>query len=134
MPTSIYILIGIVIIVFVLRIILGGKEKIEEKPEDVSEIKNFYLRKELMSYSERKLFEVLKKELGLEYLIFSKVRIEDFIGANKFGITSQKHFGLRNRIKSYHVDFLICDTVTTKPLFAIELDGASHNSHERKER
>jgi len=61
------------------------------------------------------------------------VRIEGFIEV-KDGFEYGKKNGLRNRIKSNHVDFLICDRVTTEPLYVIELDGSSHNRLDRRER
>ena len=41
---------------------------------------------------------------------------------------------LRGRIKSCHIDFLICNHAATKPLLGIELDGKSHNDPRRKNR
>lgn len=41
---------------------------------------------------------------------------------------------MRGRIKSRHVDFLICDRATTKPFLAVELDGKSHQGEGRQER
>jgi hypothetical protein len=49
-----------------------------------------------------------------------------------------KNFGEKqsytNRINRKHVDFLICDKITTKPLLGIELDDKSHNLASRQER
>jgi hypothetical protein len=39
-----------------------------------------------------------------------------------------------NRIAAKHVDYLLCDPVTMKPLVAVELDDASHNRADRKGR
>ena len=39
-----------------------------------------------------------------------------------------------NRIAQKRIDFLICDGLTVKPLFGIELDDKSHNSKARKDR
>lgn len=87
-----------------------------------------------MSESEQALFINLRKYLGDKYVILSKVRIEDFVGVRD-GISNQRdHWGLRSRIKSRHVDFLICDQAATKPLLALELDGKSHNALDRQDR
>lgn len=61
---------------------------------------NYTLKKYLLYKSEQILYTALIKEFGKEYLILTKVRIEDFVEA--------KSYRLRNRIKSRHVDFLIC--------------------------
>ena len=60
--------------------------------------------------------------------------MEDFIqcavpeSANK-----QANWSLRGKIKSRHVDFLIC-SLEGAPLYAIELDGKSHDNPLRKDR
>lgn len=93
-----------------------------------------YRKKErIMNESEQALFINLQKVLGDKYIILSKVRIEDFVEVeNRLG--KSKRVSSRNRIKSKHIDFLICDQATTKPLLAIELDGKSHNNLKRQER
>ena len=65
----------------------------------------FRLRDSLMNNSEQDLFNILKKELGSEYDIFSKVRVEDFVSVKSQIILNTEYFGFRNRIKSRHVDF-----------------------------
>ncbi len=99
------------------------------------EIKNnlFYLKESVMNKTEKTFFDILKKELGSDYNIFSKIRIEDFVGVKKTGAPKNELFGLRGRIKSRHVDFLLCDNLM-KPVMAIELDGSSHKSQKMIER
>jgi hypothetical protein len=40
----------------------------------------------------------------------------------------------RNRISSKHVDFLLCDCLTMKPRYGIELDDSSHAARSRQTR
>jgi len=94
----------------------------------------FYLKQSTMNNSEQAFFINLNKQLGLEYIILSKVRIEDFVGVKRERLSKGERFGFRNRIKSRHVDFLICDLNTTRPLMVVELDGSSHNNYKRRER
>ena len=61
------------------------------------------------------------------------MRIEDFVGVKKIGAPKNKLFGLRGKIKSRHVDFLLCDKLM-KPVMAIEVDGLSHRSKKAIER
>lgn len=95
-----------------------------------------YYRKKsrLLNNSEQALYINLVQELGDSYLVFSKVRIEDFVSANQSGIARNISFGNRGRIKSRHVDFLICDKSDTRPVMAIELDGGSHQNWDRFKR
>lgn len=39
-----------------------------------------------------------------------------------------------NKIAQRHLDFLVCDAVTMKPLLGIELDDSSHQQNSRQER
>ncbi|OGD69161.1 hypothetical protein A3E89_00975 [Candidatus Campbellbacteria bacterium RIFCSPHIGHO2_12_FULL_35_10] len=102
--------------------------------DDPNKSTPFYLRQRILDDREQALFINLKKQLENKYTVLSKVRIEDFVGVKNDNLKKNEHFGLRNRIKSRHVDFLICDLNTTRPLLAIELDGTSHNRYDRKER
>jgi hypothetical protein len=40
----------------------------------------------------------------------------------------------RNRIDRKHVDFVICDALTMRPVLGVELDDASHQRRDRVER
>lgn len=91
-------------------------------------------RATVMNSSERKLYFALQKTLGDKYIILSKVRIEDFVAVDSRGLEWKRRQSFRGKIKSRHVDFLICNSSTTEPLYAIELDGNSHINEARIER
>lgn len=92
---------------------------------------SLYRKKDrVMNESEQALFINLQKTLSDRYIVLSKVRIEDFVEATH----GAGGYGARGRIKSRHVDFLICDRTETKPLLAVELDGKSHRGEARQER
>lgn len=61
------------------------------------------------------------------------MRVEDLISV-KSGLDRQTWHSSRNRIKSRHIDIVIVDRKTFKPLWAVELDDKSHDSTKRKER
>jgi very-short-patch-repair endonuclease len=79
--------------------------------------------------AELKFHELLKGIIGDNYYIFPKVRICDIIEPRNKG-----KYADFNRIKSKHVDFLICtkDPITSKII--VELDDRSHNAPTRQER
>ncbi len=75
--------------------------------------------------SERALFSALIRHKPDKYFVMSKVRLEDILqvkGAIKHG---RLRWQYRGRIKSRHVDFIICDA-EGRFLCALELDGKSH--------
>lgn len=118
-------LVVIVIILLALKII-----SYQRREARVVDFSIFQKRNRVMNTSEHKLFEELQKVFSVEYIVLSKVRIEDFVETRN----GNGKYGARGRIKSRHVDFLICDKITTAPLLAIELDGGAHNKASVKER
>ena len=90
----------------------------------------YHKKDRVMNESEQALFINLQKTLGDRYVVLSKVRIEDFVEATH----GASGYGARGRIKSRHVDFLVCDRATTKPLLAVELDGKSHREEDQQKR
>ena len=92
----------------------------------------YELRADFFNKSEFIFYQILKSKVPNNLMIFSKTRIEDFIKVRQ-GFWAKEAYGLRSRIKSRHVDFLICSEYG-KPLIAIEIDWLSHNNLDRQER
>jgi hypothetical protein len=86
-------------------------------------------RRYLFSVSELKFFELLKEIIGDNYYIFPKVRICDIIEPKNKGDYSNF-----NRIKSKHVDFLLCAKNPISSKIIIELDDKSHDAPSRQNR
>lgn len=123
-----------IVIFFVFIIAVALAKGFLERKEREKLFANYEKVERVMNQSEQALFVNLQKTLGGDYIILSKVRIEDFVGVRDNVLNQRDHWGLRSRIKSRHVDFLVCDQATTKPLLALELDGKSHNALDRQGR
>jgi len=85
----------------------------------------------LFTKAELKFYYVLRGicyDLDLE--LFAKVRLADLVKVvnKKYYM---KYFG---KIKSKHIDYVICDRKTLEPLICIELDDNSHRRKDRVER
>ncbi len=88
-----------------------------------------YNKKNLLTKTEYSFY--MKSRLSLQkknLFLYPKVRLEDFIEATGEGKEKQS---LRGRIKSRHVDFLVCDDKLHIKA-AIELDDISHSSEKAK--
>ncbi len=83
-------------------------------------------RGELLSAAERSFYGVLLLATSNKDHIFAKVRIGDVIKTTDIST--------RNRLNQKHVDFVLCDKETIRPIVAIELDDASHDAEDRIER
>jgi len=119
------------LVIFVLFLAVIGifvfqlyQKKTEGRNELVNFKKVYYLKNSLLDKYERAFYESLKKQLPVNLTIFTKVRIEDFIGVRK---NIKEHLKFRGYVRSRHLDFLICDNFM-KPVLAIELDGSSHKN------
>jgi len=121
-------------ILFVLAFIILVIILIATKKGGVKPSSHYKKRPSVMNSSERELYLILKNTLADKFIILSKVRIEDFVDADNQSLEWRKRQSLRGRIKSRHVDFLICNLFTTEPLYAIELDGYSHRGDSKIER
>lgn len=86
----------------------------------------------LLTIAEKNFYRVLSQVTEKhDKLLFVKVRLEDLLWLPN---GTENRFGLRNRIKSRHIDFVLCDKENIKPLIAIELDDSTHNQKTRIER
>jgi len=87
-----------------------------------------------MSQAEGSFFQVLEMALPKDqYRLFGKVRVEDLIVV-KSGLTRELRQSARNRIRSRHVDIVVVDSKTFVSVWAIELDGKSHQAKHRQDR
>lgn len=124
----------LIVAIFVIVIFLNNifmKNKIQTNKEDTSDINpkkiNYsnYQKKNLLTKTEYSFY--MKSRLALQeknFYLYPKVRLEDFIEATGEG---KEKLSLRGRIKSRHVDFLVCDEMLHIKA-AIELDDKSHSN------
>jgi hypothetical protein len=106
--------------------LIFGPKKSQEISSDILPYK---LRNNLLSAAEFSFYKVLETALQKRVEIQCKVRLAD-IFYTPYG-TNVSHF---NRITGKHVDFLLCDMQTMKPILGVELDDASHFQPDRKAR
>lgn len=117
------ILLGILVVIIIANMLF-------RKSGGLPDYSLYQKKNRTMNESEQALYINLQKILGDRYIILSKIRIEDFVEA----IKGDGRYGARGRIKSRHVDFLVCNRTTTEPILAIELDGKSHLDTRRQDR
>ncbi|MEM6560592.1 MAG: DUF2726 domain-containing protein [Planctomycetota bacterium] len=84
----------------------------------------------LLSRGEQAFWKPLFLAVKGKYRIFTKVRLADVVYIPR-GPKSRSDFG---KIKGYHVDFVLADPDTTRPLLAIELDDRTHHGKRQQER
>lgn len=90
----------------------------------------YRLRDDFLSAAERSVFGVLCQVVGTQGVVCPKVRVADLL----FVADRRGNQGYVNRIDRKHVDFVICAPDTITPRVVVELDDASHERRDRRER
>ena len=119
----------IIIVTIALIALTVIPKKVAEAKGNENQLK--YKRKEsLFSDAELSFLGILDRAIPDEYRVFGKVRIADLIIPE-----DNKNF-LRafNQISAKHVDYVICERASLKPVIVIELDDKSHNTKKSRKR
>lgn len=89
----------------------------------------YRLRDDFLSPAELSFFRVLQLAVGDRYTTLAKVNLADLLF-----VTGRENVSYRNKIDRKHVDFLLCEPTTMRPLCAVELDDQSHRRVDRQKR
>lgn len=127
------------VIALVLFIVLQKKKNAESTPIAHVEIEPEpelfpYKKKYLLTKNEWNFYKELKKVADkYNFTILAKVRIADIVDVEN-GLSKSdwaKYFG---KIKSKHVDFVLCNPENLYIILLIELDDKSHEKEQRQKR
>lgn len=125
----VFVVLGIA--VALVAIMSSISRKPQKKSSQGAETPPFKRKDWLLTRAERDFFHALQLACGDGRHVFAKVRMEDLLWLPK---GTEKRQSWRGRVKSRHIDFVVCDLATSRPLVAIELDDASHGRRDRRER
>jgi hypothetical protein len=78
-----------------------------------------------------KFYKSLSKAVQDDFQIFAMVRIADLLRVEKGNKHRRKWL---NKILAKHIDFVLCDPGSLKPIVCLELDDVSHQRPDRIER
>lgn len=92
----------------------------------------YRLRDDFLSPAELNFYRVLQTAVSDWAIVFTKINLGDLFFASTGDFSQNRVY--RNKIDRKHVDFLLCDPQTVKPILGIELDDKSHQQKERQER
>ncbi|MFO7695649.1 MAG: DUF2726 domain-containing protein [Anaerolineae bacterium] len=92
----------------------------------------YRVRDDFVSAAELSLYHLVVDAAPDDNLVLAKVNLGDlfFIAEGTVG----SRMGWRSRIDRKHVDLLLCDRRTLRPLLGIELDDRSHAREDRRQR
>jgi very-short-patch-repair endonuclease len=89
----------------------------------------FHLRDDFLSPAEANFYQVLRMVTGQQVVALAKVNLNDLFFAQTGD--ARRNRAVSNRIDRKHVDFLLCDSSTLRPVLGIELDDRSHERPDR---
>lgn len=104
----------------------------KDEPADGPTVFPFRLRDDFLSAAEPSFYQVLRTVVDGRMQICPKVGLGDLFFAETGD--RQKNRAFTNRIDRKHVDFVLCDPQTLRPLVAVELDDRSHEREDRQQR
>ena len=116
------VLFAVVVLIAILKTLLAAKNLTVQHSYDAAGT--------LLSPAELSFFKVLEIAVGDNAYIVVKVRVADLLMPQK-GMTRSNWQKAFNSISSKHIDFVICDKTSFKPLCAIELNDKSHQRKSR---
>jgi hypothetical protein len=126
------ILVPILIVLLILYLIKNKGSQGSVRKESVAvERFPYQLKNNMLKPAECLFYDALRLYIGDQAVICPKVGLKDFIGVTK--VEGNHHMTYFGKISQKHVDFIICDTKTFKPICVIDLKDATHKQTEKDE-
>jgi len=124
-------IITVFIIYLVFDKLILKKDKADTKVNENEKLP-YQVKDNFLTNTESSFYHSLKLYVGEKAVICPKVGLKEFFFVGKgVGKDYMKYFG---KIAKKHVDFLLCDPATMKPICGIELDDISHTNKKSSER
>ena len=92
----------------------------------------YHLRDDFLSPAELNFYSVLLNAIDGRAVVCTKVGLGDLFWVSPKDQSRYRTY--TNKIDRKHVDFLLCEPATMRPLVGIELDDKSHTRDDRQER
>lgn len=110
---------------------MGNQSSVLRNSEAVNEETLPYrARDNFLSEAELTFYHALRFVIGERVVVCPKVRLIDIF----FIVNRQDNYSYQGKISQKHIDFLLCDPRTLRPLCGLELDDSSHRRRDRQER
>lgn len=109
--------------------LFGSSPKVNEPKKEALP---YRLRDDFLSSAELSFYHVLQQAVGDWAIVCPKISLGDLFYAKSGERGSNQAY--TNKIDRKHVDFLLCNPRTMRPLLGIELDDSSHQKSSRQER
>ncbi len=124
-----FIIIGMLVLMGILRFALPLFVKSDKRSIGFPYERN----PNFLTSAESSFFRILEKAAGDKLRVFAKVRLGDVVKVRR-GLSKIDNRSAFNRIRSKHLDFVVCGAEGLDVKFAVELDDSSHKKSHRQDR
>ena len=127
---EIYVILGLVIVaIILLKVVVSNASSKRKVFKD--NVYNYSAKNLLMTRTEAEFFTKLDQAVKERYYVFPQVHLSALLDHKIKG--QDWRFAFRH-INGKSVDFVLCDRVTLRPTYAIELDDLTHAQSDRRKR
>jgi hypothetical protein len=113
----------------ILKLLGLGGHRAQTGPADGGPLP-YLVRDDFFSEAEASFYRLLSDVVGEDFVICPKVSLREIFFVSR----PNQNMAFYNKIDRKHVDYLLCDARTLKPVLGIELDDKSHTQPDRVER
>lgn len=104
----------------------------DKEPKAPVKVYPYHLRDDFVTKAEHSFYMVLRSIVPDTVVVMAKVSLGDLFYVKSSDNSEFRTF--TNKIDRKHVDFLLCDAKTMRPVAGIELDDKSHQRDDRQAR
>jgi predicted RNA-binding Zn-ribbon protein involved in translation (DUF1610 family) len=104
----------------------------EKEPKSTASVYPYHLRDDFLTKAEHNFYMVVRSIVPDSAVILAKVSLGDLFYVRSGDASEFRTY--TNKIDRKHVDFLLCDAKTMRPMVGIELDDKSHQRNDRQAR
>ena len=129
---TVYIIAGMAALVVIAIIVKTVKRSGSEEGVATGAADYHYGRKDaVMTSVEASFYNVLLRVAGDRYYIFPQIHLSALLTNQTRGRYWKAAFQRINRVS---VDYVLCEKQTMRPVYAVELDDATHDTEKRRAR
>ncbi|NCQ53939.1 DUF2726 domain-containing protein [Candidatus Saccharibacteria bacterium] len=121
----------ILVIVFLASIYIAIKKTLSVKQARQKKVYQYQAKEYFMTKSESEFFRMLVNVANDRYFIFPQAHLSAILDEKIKGQNWKYAF---RHINGKSVDYVLCDKITLKPTYAVELDDYTHEYADRQER
>lgn len=128
---EIYIIIAVFVFIVVILLSVVSSNASKKRKVFKNNAYGYMAKNSLMTQAESDFFIILDRAVSERYYVFPQVHLSALLDHH---VNGQEWGYAFRHINGKSVDYVLCDRVTLRPTYAIELDDYTHEEKERRKR